>query len=112
MKKIIATLALLSLFMVPVMTLAAEQTQIPSTSLDDPGTLIDKIEDIGNWVFTGLLIIAAIFMVVAGYMFVTGGGDPERIKKARETLINALIGVAVAVASKGLVAIIRNIIET
>ncbi len=111
MKKIIITLALISLLVVPAISLAAEQTPIPAAPFESTGDLIDKIEDIGNWVFTGLLVIAAIFLVVAGYFFVTAGGNPENVNKARQMLINALIGVAVGLASKGLIAVIGNIVQ-
>ncbi|MFH1423392.1 MAG: hypothetical protein ABIG29_00315 [Candidatus Nealsonbacteria bacterium] len=112
MKKIITTLTLLILLAVPTISLAVgEYTEIPATSLDSPGALLDKINTIGNWVFSGLLLLAAVFMVIAGYFFVTGGGEPEKVNKARQMLINALIGVAVGLASKGLVTVIMNIVS-
>jgi len=110
MKKILASLTLISLLAVPMISLAAEQTPIPEAPFDSPDTLIDKIQDIGNWVFTGLLVVAAIFMVVAGYFFVTASGNAETINKARQMLINALIGVAIGLASKGLISVISSII--
>jgi hypothetical protein len=73
--------------------------------------LIAKLNQISNWVFNILLIIAGIFLIVAGYFFVTGGGEPEKVNKARQMLINALIGVAIAVAAKGLVALVQNIVQ-
>lgn len=111
MKKIITALSLISLLVMPVAILAAEQTEIPAAPFESAGDLIDKINDIGNWVFTGLLAIAAIWLVAAGYFFVTGGGNPEKINKAREMLIQSLIGVAVGLAARGLIAVIQNIIQ-
>lgn len=110
-KKIVATLALLTLLVIPAISFAAPYTEQPSTGIDSPDALVTKIEDIGNWIFTGLLTLAAIFMVVAGYFFVTGGGDPEKVNKARQMLINALIGVAIGLAAKGLIAVITNIVS-
>jgi hypothetical protein len=80
--------------------------EAPST----PEELIALIEDIGNWIFTALLVIAAIFLVIAGFRFIFAGGNEENVRKARQMLINALIGVAVALAAKGLVAVIRGLI--
>lgn len=113
MKKIIATLTLVSLLAIPVVSLAAEQVNIPTEAetFQDISGLIDKINDIGNWIFTGLLAIAAIFLVVAGYFFITAGGNPENITKARQMLINALIGVAIGLAARGLIAVITGIIK-
>ena len=72
--------------------------------------LIDKIETIGNWVFTILLTIAGIFVIIAGFMWVTAAGNPEGITKARTMLINSIIGVAVGLLAKGMVEIIRTIL--
>lgn len=113
MKKIITILSLISLLAVPVVILAAEQTPIPTEAetFEDIGDLIDTINNIGDWVFTGLLVLAAIFLVVAGYYFVTAAGNPENLTKARGMLINALIGVAIGLASRGLVAVITSLIK-
>lgn len=109
-KKILTSIALLSLLAVPALSLAVESTEIPAAPFDSPDTFLDKITTIGNWVFTGLLILAAIFMVIAGYYFVTGGSEPEKIGKARQMIIQALIGIAIAVASKGLISVIQKLV--
>lgn len=111
MKKIIITLSLISLLMIPIAVWAGEQTEIPAAPFESAGDLVDKINDIGNWAFTGLLALAAIFLVVAGYFFVTAGGNPENVNKARQMLINALIGVAIGLAARGLVAVITSIVS-
>ena len=82
--------------------------QVPST----PGEIVALIEDIGDWIFTALLVVAAIFLVIAGYRFVFAGGNEENVKKARQMLLNALIGVAVALGAKGLVAIIGSLVKS
>lgn len=112
MKKIITILTLASLLVVPVLAFAAEQSEIPAAPFEDISDLMGIIENIGNWIFTGLLILAAIFLVVAGYYFVTAGGNPENVNKARQMLINALIGVAVGLAARGLIAVVQNIIQS
>jgi hypothetical protein len=111
MKKIITAISLMGLLAAPMIGLAAEQTEIPAAPFEDVGGLMDLITNIGNWIFTGLLILAAIFLVVAGYFFVTAGGNPENVNKARQMLINALIGVAVGLAARGLISVIQNLIQ-
>ena len=81
-------------------------TNVPST----PAELVALIGTIGNWIFTILLGIAVIMLILAGFFWITAGGDPEKVKKASEMLRNALIGVAIALAAKGLVAVIENLI--
>lgn len=87
-----------------------DEGDAPEEILTSGEDLLGLIENIGNWIFVILLAIAAIFLIVAGFFFVTAGGNPENVTKARQMLINALIGVAVGVGAKGLVAVVKSIL--
>ena len=56
-----------------------------------------------NWIFTALIIVAAIMLIYAGFIYVTAGGDPGKVKTALNQVIYALIGVAIGVLAKGLI---------
>ena len=45
-------------------------------------------------------------------MFVTAGGSPEKVTTARNVLMYALIGLAVAVLAKGLIALVAKLAGT
>ncbi len=76
-----------------------------------PEPYIDKVlNNITNWLFAILLIVAAIFIIIAGYFFVTAAGDPEKTKRARDFIMYALIGVLVGFVAKGLVALVGIIV--
>ena len=81
------------------------------TSIKDPGGLIDLVNKIGNWIFAALLALAGIFLIVAGFFFVTAGGNVENTTKANKMLINALIGVAIGLGAKGLIAVVTGLIS-
>lgn len=51
-------------------------------------------------------LIAVAFVVVGGVQFVTSQGDPEKAKKARQTILNAIIGVIVAILAAAIVSYI------
>ncbi len=61
-----------------------------------------------NWLFNIVIFISAIFIVVAGFNYVISSGDPEKVKRAMQILIYALVGVAVAILAKTLVFVISN----
>ncbi len=110
MKKALFATVLMGLLVCPV-AFAQEQAREPAPIVFDTGEeMIDLIEDIGDWIFTIVLVVAAIFLIVSGFLFVTAGGDPAKVQMAKQMLINALIGVAVALLAKGLVAVIRSIL--
>jgi len=56
-----------------------------------------------NWIFTALIIVAAIMLIYAGFIYVTAAGDPGKVKTALNQVIYALIGVAIGVLAKGLI---------
>lgn len=94
---------------------------LPASAFDagtcnvDNFTLLGANSDLGRVVLAladDLVRIAALvavaFVVVGGIQFVTSQGDPERAKKARQTILNAVIGVIVAIIAAALVSFIGN----
>lgn len=120
MKKIIIGVILFVLLVIPLATSAQTIWDIifggGGTEPEGPpamtgNDLITALQRLVNWLFTILLIVAVIFIIISGYNFVTAQGDPEKIHKARNFVLYALVGVAVAVASVGLVALVQLIIR-
>ena len=73
--------------------------------------LLDLMETIIDYAFVILLIFAAVMIIWGAYMFVTAGGNTDKINAARDRLIWALVGVGVAIAAKGLVRVIENLLS-
>jgi hypothetical protein len=65
-----------------------------------------------NYIFGFLLVIVVVMILIAGYMFVTGGGNPETIGKARNMLMYALIGLAIAVVARGLISLVGKLLDS
>ena len=73
--------------------------------------LIAIIDRIKNIVLIILLSLAGAFVLVAGFFFVTAGGDPNMVGKGRQMLIFALVGVAVAGLAELIVRLIRHLLD-
>ena len=114
MKKVLASAILAASLVLPLAGLAQVTPELPPESaptvITTAGGLIDLIERIGNWVFAFLLAVAGVFLIYAGFLWVTAGGSPENVTKARTMLINALIGVAIALLARGAIAVVRGVI--
>jgi len=54
--------------------------------------------------------MSIIYIVLAAFQFVTGGGDPEQVKGARQKLIYAAMGIAIALIAAGFPAVLRTIV--
>ena len=74
------------------------------------GALLDTIDGITDWIFAVLMLIAVIFLVMAAFQFITGGGNPEKLSEARQKLLYAIIGIGLAFAANGVDNILTNII--
>jgi len=62
-------------------------------------------------VFLGLLgIIALLLILYGGFLWMTAGGVPERVEKAKKVLINAVIGLAIILTSWAITWFIFNVL--
>ena len=72
----------------------------------------NAIVGIINGVIGIFAAVAAIFVVVGGYYYMTSGGDPGKVKRGKDTILYALIGLAVAALAFAIVNfVIVNIIN-
>lgn len=113
MKKVLASLTLTGLLIVPALVLAQSWLPGGGTSPETvPETdIMILLGSVMNWMFAILLIVAAIFIIIAAFHFVTAAGDPDKTKTARNFVLYALIGVLVAFAARGLVELVRLIVQ-
>lgn len=111
MEKILLTLTVVSLLVLPVVSLAqvVSPTETIPTIITQPGDIIVIIDAIANWIFVILLAVAVIFVLIAAFQFLTSGGAPERISAARTNLLYAVVGVAVAVLARGFITLVKTI---
>jgi Type IV secretion system pilin len=84
-------------------------------SLTDPlggqETFLTVLNNVAGFLFTDIAIpLATIMILVGAFQFMTGGGDPEKISKARKTIMYAAIGFAVALIASGASSIIKSIL--
>ncbi|MDO5452004.1 MAG: hypothetical protein Q4F56_02860 [Candidatus Saccharibacteria bacterium] len=67
------------------------------------GELPNVIINIINGVIAVVGIIAVIFVIIGGIQYMTSSGDAGKIKKAKDTILYALIGLIVCVLSYAIV---------
>lgn len=53
-------------------------------------------------------LIAVAFVIVGGFKFVTSQGEPDGVRSARNTILNALIGLVITILATPLVSFIAN----
>ena len=67
-------------------------------------TLIALITGVINAALALTGVIVLIFMVYAGYAWMTAGGDSDKVTKAKETISRSVIGLAIVLFSYAIVA--------
>lgn len=109
MKKLLFGLSLFTaLLLLSGVAVAAENLIDPpgpgAITILGPGGVLDRIT---NVMFTVALIVAVIFFIIAGYLFIMAQGEPEKFETAKKTVLYTAIGVVVVICAKGVVAFIN-----
>lgn len=107
---------LLIIFLIYLLVLPAvvfSQNNIPQNNIPQAPnvSVIEALGRIINWLWTILLIVALIAFLIAGYLFVTATGDPQKITTAWRMTIYTIVGVIVAGFAWGLVSLVRRAVE-
>lgn len=89
---------------------------LPSTTVG--GLCTPQIKTINDfWIIVANIIeillriaslVAVIFVIIGGFSYITSQGEPNKTAQARDTLINALAGLAIAVVAATLVGFIAG----
>ena len=90
---------------------------IPVAAHADPGTVVvaanslpQVVANLQAWIMGILAAVATLFLVLAGVYWVTAGGDPAQVDKAKGALKNALVGYGLAVLAPILLQVVRGIV--
>jgi len=83
---------------------AASYTAASSTATTPEYALIALISGIINTALAITGVIVLVFMVYAGYTWMTAGGDSDKVTKAKETISRSVIGLAIVLFSYAIVA--------
>lgn len=90
----------------PIAARAVEQS-----SIDTPEKVIDAINKFAGWFYGALAALAVVFIIYAGFLFLTAGDDAEKVGKAKKQLIYAVVAVAVAILATGIVELTKVLLE-
>lgn len=83
--------------------------------LDNP--LGDKVNNLPAFIYMVLdivfqigAVLAVLFLMYVGFMFVTARGDPEKLQTARRAFLYTVIGIALLLGGKLVASVIGNTI--
>jgi hypothetical protein len=102
MKKITLGLVLLGAMVLPVVAMAQ-----PAVTIGSLQEVITKLEN-ALWIIFGG--VAVICFVIAGILFLTAAGNPEKVQQARNAFLWGVAGVVVGIVAYSIIAIVSSVI--
>lgn len=89
----------------------------PTCDLKSP----DEVGSLGSYIWrivlniiemaiVAMTYITVFFILFGGFLYITGGTNPSQIERARKTIINAVIGLVVAISAIALTNLVFTII--
>jgi hypothetical protein len=63
-----------------------------------------------NWILGIVVSLAILFLIIGGLMYITSAGDEERIKKAKNIILYAIIGLGVVILSWSIITELKDIL--
>lgn len=106
MKKLQAAIYIAWSLLTPALIAAA-------AGLEDPlkgKTFQQIITSVVSFANSLLAPLSTLMVLIAGFLYMTGGGNPEKIKTAHKVLIWALVGIGIVLLANSAEVIIRGIL--
>ncbi|NMB92063.1 MAG: hypothetical protein GYA31_00280 [Parcubacteria group bacterium] len=110
MKQKIFILVLIFLISLTAITFAEDKTTeitIPNP-LGETSDIYTLIEKITNFLIGVAIVVTPIIIVYAGFLYITAGGNEEKVKTAQKVLIWAIIGFAIVLIARAVPALIKE----
>ncbi|MBI2054362.1 MAG: TrbC/VirB2 family protein [Candidatus Staskawiczbacteria bacterium] len=102
-KKIASSLLLAAILALPVLAIAAPPNQPPTGKTWD-----NLVTFVTGTIYTVGIAIIVVMFLIAGIMFITAGGNPEKVQAARQTLLYAVVGAVVLLVAASIFGIIQT----
>lgn len=99
------------LFMAAAPLVLAQVTTPPTFLTGGISDVIRILERFLSWMFTIFLIIAAIFIILAAFNYLTAGGDDEKIKTAKKQFIYAIVAIVIALIATGVRFVVEQLLR-
>ncbi len=81
-----------------------------STAADDTASIKNAIIDFVEKVLDFVLIIAIVYVIVAGIRLIVSGGDEGEKDKTKTTIIYVLVGIVIVLFARVIVLFVNNLV--
>src|ERR1700722_767537 len=78
-----------------------------SSNINSPSSVNTLLIDVINILLSVAALIAVLFIVIGGFMYITSAGNSEQAEKGRTTLVNAIIGLIIIILAYVIVSVVN-----
>lgn len=112
LKKVAVVLPILAFLLAPVVVGAQvdQNVDVPESPIESVSDLEQTLGDIIGIAQTFLFALAALFIIIAGYKYLTAAGNEDDIKDAKNMLIYALVAIVIGIIAGGVVNFVADIL--
>jgi hypothetical protein len=87
---------------------APVETSVPQGQITSLQGVLQMLCTVFAWAFYFLIVLAVIFIIIAGFKYLTAAGDPEKVKAAGTMLIYTAVAIGVALLARAVPLIIGS----
>jgi len=82
----------------------------PAYAAPSADTINAVVSNLTDWLVGILAGVATLFLTIGGLRYLTAGGDPAQVERAKTALKSAAIGYALAVLAPVIVSILASVV--
>jgi hypothetical protein len=87
---------------------APTETSVPQGQITSLQGVLQMLCTVFAWAFYFLIVLAVIFIIIAGFKYLTAAGDPEKVKSAGIMLIYTAVAIGVALLARAVPLVIGS----
>ena len=104
----IIALALPALAFAQDLPVAPQDAAVPQGNITSMQGVLQILCSVFAWAFYFLIVLAVIFIIVAGFKYLTAAGDPEKVKGAGTMLLYTAVAIGVALLARAVPLVIGS----
>ena len=102
-------LLLVAICLLPTIALA-DIGGVPSQNVPNDVNLQGIVTNVINWAFGLLILLAAVFIIIAAFMYLSSGGNEDKVKQAKNYITYAAVAILIGFLAKAIVTIATRLI--
>ena len=88
--------------------IAPSGVNVPQGNITSLQSVLQLLCTVFAWAFYFLIVLAVIFVIFAGFKYLTAAGDPEKVKGAGTMLIYTAVAIGVALLARAIPLVIGS----